>query len=65
MSRSKNHLVVKSNKLIEASYRLDLSEQRIILMAITEARDTGNGITSDNFIEIRAVDFSALYGLLR
>ena len=32
-------------------------------MAITEARETGNGITSDNFIEIRAVDFSALYGL--
>ena len=63
MSQSKNHLVVKSNKLIEASYRLDLSEQRIILMAITEARETGNGITSDNFIEIRAVDFSALYGL--
>jgi plasmid replication initiation protein len=63
VSQSKNHLVVKSNKLIEASYRLDLSEQRIILMAITEARETGNGITSDNFIEIRAVDFSALYGL--
>ena len=63
MSQSKNHLVVKSNKLIEASYRLDLSEQRIILMAITEARDTGKGITSDDFIEIRAVDFSILYGL--
>jgi plasmid replication initiation protein len=63
VSQSKNHLVVKSNKLIEASYRLDLSEQRIILMAITEARDTGKGITSDDFIEIRAVDFSILYGL--
>ena len=31
---TKTQLVVKSNHLIEASYKLDLAEQRIILMAI-------------------------------
>ena len=56
-------IVVKSNKLIEASYRLDLVEQRIILMAISTARETGAGITSDTFLEIKALDFSNAFSL--
>ena len=39
VSSAKNELVVKSNRLIEASYRLSLAEQRIILMAITEVEN--------------------------
>ena len=57
----KNELVVKSNRLIEASYKLDLIEQRVILMAIVEARKTGKGINSNDFLEVRASDFSDLF----
>jgi hypothetical protein len=38
-------LVVKDNVLIDASYSLDMVEQRLILLAIVEARETGQGIT--------------------
>ena len=34
-------LVVKDNALINASYNLELVEQRLILLAIIEARETG------------------------
>jgi plasmid replication initiation protein len=57
MQTHSKEIVVKSNRLIEASYRLDLAEQRIILMAISVARETGSGITSDTFLEIHALDF--------
>lgn len=57
----KNELVVKSNRLIEASYKLDLIEQRVILMAIVEARNTGKGINSNDFLEVRAADFANLF----
>jgi hypothetical protein len=40
---NKHDLVVKSNQLVEASYRLTLAEQRIILYAIVAARRTGQG----------------------
>lgn len=32
--------VVKDNALINASYNLDLAEQRLILLAIVEARES-------------------------
>ena len=51
MSHSKkNNLVVKDNALIDASYNLDIVEQRLILLAIIEARETGKGVTKDNFL---------------
>ena len=37
----KTELVVKDNALINASYNLDLVEQRLILLAIVEARNQG------------------------
>ena len=37
-------LVVKDNALMNASYNLDLVEQRLILLAIIEARESGKGI---------------------
>ncbi|WP_236163414.1 RepB family plasmid replication initiator protein, partial [Acinetobacter sp. KAM396] len=40
-------LVVKDNALIQASYTLDTVEQRLILLAIAEARETGQGITEN------------------
>jgi plasmid replication initiation protein len=58
---SKNDLVVKSNRLIEASYRLTLAEQRIILFAITEARRTQKGLNADDFADIQAADYAATF----
>jgi hypothetical protein len=37
-------LVVKDNALINASYNLDLVEQRLILLAIVEARKVVKGL---------------------
>lgn len=53
----KNDLIVKDNALIEASYSLDVTEQRLILLSIIEARETGKGITPDGFLEIHASSY--------
>ena len=63
MKKQENTLIVKSNRLIEASYRLDLAEQRLILMAIHEARETGLGVTSNNVLTIRADEYALMFGL--
>ena len=47
---SKTELIVKDNALIDASYSLDLIEQRLILLAIIEARETGQGITANSLL---------------
>ena len=58
MSHSKkNNLVVKDNALIDASYNLDLVEQRLILLAIIEARETGKGVTHDSLLEVHASSY--------
>ena len=36
-----SELIVKDNALMNASYNLDLVEQRLILLAIVEARESG------------------------
>ena len=54
----KNGLVVKDNALINASYNLETAEQRLILLAIMNARETGQGITADSKLEIHASDYS-------
>jgi plasmid replication initiation protein len=60
-SSTKNELVVKSNRLIEAGYRLSLAEQRIILMAVTEVRKSRKDFNAEDFVEIKAVDFANLF----
>ena len=58
MSHSKkNNLVVKDNALIDASYNLDIVEQRLILLAIIEARETGKGVTHDTLLEVHASSY--------
>ena len=59
-SSTKNELVVKSNRLIEAGYRLSLAEQRIILMAVTEVRKSRKDFNAEDFVEIKAVDFGVI-----
>lgn len=53
----KNGLVVKDNALINASYNLEVTEQRLMLLAIINARETGNGITADSKLQIHASDY--------
>lgn len=48
------NLVVKDNALINASYNLELVEQRLILLAIVEARTSGKGVTPNNSLTITA-----------
>ena len=43
--RLMSKLVVKDNALMNASYNLDLVEQRLILLAIVEARESGKELT--------------------
>lgn len=50
-------LVVKDNALINASYNLELVEQRLILLAIVEARASGKGISPNNSLTITASSY--------
>lgn len=59
----KHELVVKSNRLIEASYRLDLAEQRLVLLAIVRARETGKGLNAVDFVPITAKDYAERFEL--
>ena len=54
----KHELVVKSNRLIEASYRLSLNEQRIILYAICRCREEQKGLFPDSPVVITAEAFA-------
>ena len=51
-------LVVKDNSLMNASYTLGLVEQRLILLAIIEARETSKGIDTETFLEIHAQHYA-------
>lgn len=57
-TRSPPMLVVKDNALINASYSLELTEQRLILLAILNARETGKGITAESWLEIHASEYA-------
>ena len=59
----KNELVVKDNILINASYNLEVTEQRLILLSIVKARETGQGITSNSKLRIHAGDYMCVYGV--
>lgn len=54
----KTELVVKSNRLIEASYRLTLNEQRIILYSICRCREEQKGLFPDAPVVITADSFA-------
>ena len=58
----KTALVVKSNRLIEASYRLTLVEQQLILFSIVQARSTQKGLNPADPVTIRALDFAIQFG---
>ena len=59
----KKELVVKDNALINASYNLDLSEQRLILLAILEARQSNT--PNDKDLTIHAESYINQFGVHR
>jgi plasmid replication initiation protein len=73
VAKIKQELVTKSNRLVEASYRLSLNEQRIVLYAICRCREEQRGLSNDSPITIRAdvfakqfdLDLDNSYGYLR
>jgi plasmid replication initiation protein len=54
----KSELVVKSNRLVEASYRLGLNEQRIILYSICRCREEQKSLFPDLPVTITADAFA-------
>lgn len=56
-------LVVKDNSLIQASYNLGLAEQRLILLAIIQARETERGLDSNSVLELTAKSYSEHFGI--
>lgn len=55
-------MVVKDNRLIEASYKLSEAEQRIMLMAIAWARENvTDELTTDTWIELQAKDYISIF----
>lgn len=60
MKNNDKRLVVKANKLIEASYYLTLNEQRLILLAITKVRRDSALYTHDEFV-ISAEDWISIF----
>ena len=61
----KTELIVKDNALIHASYNLDLVEQRLILLAIVEARESGKGINANDPLTVHAESYINQFGVHR
>lgn len=58
---SHDRTVVQANSLIEASYSLNLDEQRVIITAISKIDSCGDDI--DNSLTISAHEYADLWGL--
>jgi plasmid replication initiation protein len=56
-------LVVKSNRLIEASYKLTMVEQQLILFAICQAREQEVGLSKNSSVSIDALSFAQQFNL--
>ena len=62
MVSDNTRLVVKSNHLIEASYRLSLNEQRLILMAISNLRNRAP-MGKQKVQRITAIEYQKMFNL--
>lgn len=54
-------LVVKSNKLVQALQTLSLSETRLLQLAIVDARETGQGLSTDEPLELSAIRYAKTF----
>ena len=62
MSESKELFVTKHNSLIEASYKLSLNEQRLVLLCISKL-DPRKPLPKENLFTITAKEFSSMFGV--
>lgn len=62
---NKRNLVVKDNTLINASYRLGLVEQRLLLLVVVAIRQQGQKITADTKISLHADSYKEHFGVSR
>lgn len=53
----KNHIVSKSNALIDSAYAISLAAQRVVILAIIEAREQGTLIKAGGLLRIYAADY--------
>ena len=60
-----SELIVKDNALMNASYNLDLVEQRLILLAMLEARESGKGINANDPLTVHAESYINQFGVAR
>jgi plasmid replication initiation protein len=61
MNPQKHNLVVKSNRLIEASYRLSLVEMRLVMKAAQQARENALGLFPHEAVTVRALEFAEFF----
>lgn len=64
-ARTGKEMVVKSNELIQAGYTLSLIEQRMILLSIVQARETGTGISAADHLTISAAAYAKQFDVSR
>lgn len=55
-------LIIKDNTLINASYTISLTEQRILLLSIAKAQRTGSEINHNDYVHIHANEFIDAFG---
>ena len=58
---SKVDLVVKDNALSRSSYHLTLTEQRLLLLAIVNSRNSNTPITTDTELKIYAQEYASAF----
>ena len=58
-----NNLVVKSNRLIQATSNLGLVEVRLMQLAVVDAREIEVGITTDTSLTIHAKRYAEAFGV--
>ncbi|WP_216938046.1 MULTISPECIES: replication initiation protein RepM [unclassified Acinetobacter] len=56
-------LVVKSNKLVQALQTLSLSETRLLQLAIVDARETGQGLSTYTPLELNALRYAQAFNV--
>jgi len=61
LDSDKTGLVVKSNSLINATYALNMIEQRLILLSIISSRKNSKPITATEAVEIYAKDYVNMF----
>lgn len=57
--------VVKDNVLINASYSLDLVEQRVVLQGIVKSRETEKGFNTTTPVSIHASEYEKQFGVTK